>query len=74
MENIVKSWVTTFIGIALMVLSVYELYAEGLNTKNCIALAAGFALLWMRDNISIWLNDLAKTGTDILKDKFKPKA
>lgn len=60
MENVIKSWFTTLLGAAIMVLAVYEYWIDdGMTlTQAGIMCAAGFALMWMRDTISTKIGEL----------------
>lgn len=51
-ENIFKSIVTTLIGTVIMATACYKWYlSEQINLQLGIALAIGFAMLWMRDSL-----------------------
>lgn len=63
MENVFKSWFTTLLGCACMVLALYEWYIgeEQDWYQVAIPFIAGFMLLYMRDNISEFLTEYIKS-------------
>lgn len=71
MENVLKSWFTTLLGAAVMVLAIYEYWIDDNMTiaQAGIMFAAGFALMWMRDSISGWIGQLF----GVLVEKIKGK-
>ncbi len=68
MENIIKGWFTTLLGMALMVFASYEWYmGEPDWYRVAIPFTAGFILLFMRDKISDWVTSLVMAAIE----KFK---
>ena len=71
-ENFLKGLFTTLVGIALMIISIYEyLTGEDGLMQTGLIMVAGFALLFMRDKISDFISELAKRA---LNKWFPPKA
>lgn len=70
MEAVFKSWVTTLFGLALWGIAVYEMFfnpdSEMEPWQFGLMIMSGFALLWMRDKISEWINTF-------VANKNKPK-
>jgi hypothetical protein len=60
MENIFKSWATTLFGLALWGIAVYEFFFDKDSAIEAwqagLMVVGGFALLWMRDSVSQWIN------------------
>ena len=73
MENIVKGWFTSLLGAALMILSIVEWWSKEeaqMTDYNVIGpFVGGFALLWMRDNISQWISTFIQAAIDKFKSK-----
>jgi hypothetical protein len=70
MENIIKSWFTTLLGIAIMGFSFYGWYTEWLTDyQGGGAGIAGFAIMWMRDTISKKLEELFSAIIDRIRNK-----
>ncbi len=67
MENIVKGWFTTLLGLALMTLGSFEFYEEADWYRCGVPFIAGFILLFMRDKISEWITSLVMAAIE----KFK---
>jgi TRAP-type uncharacterized transport system fused permease subunit len=66
-ENIYKSWFTSLLGAVAMVLAIYGWWMNRSTNLESIFLAAcGFALLYMRDKISTWIEQAFK----LLMNKF----
>ena len=70
-ENLFKSWFTTLMGAGIIVMVAYEYFWDGSlsDTQALFASLGGFALMWMRDAISLKLNEFI---TAVI-DKFKTK-
>lgn len=71
MENLFKSWFTTLLGAAIMLLASYDWFfnpvSEMTPRETGIAAVVGFVLMFMKDNVSDWI----KQGFTALLDKFK---
>jgi predicted phage tail protein len=67
MENIIKGWFTSILGAAAMALSLYAWWTDqATNIEAIFAGSCGFALLYMRDKISTWIEQAFK----MLMNKF----
>lgn len=78
LENFLKSFVTTIIGLALMALAVYELYEAWMTDLKMewndwlqilISGVGGYALMHMKDKISEWISSLVTAAIDKFKNK-----
>ena len=73
MENIIKGWFTSLLGAALMVMSVFEWWTveqkQMYDWDIAAPFIAGFALLYMKDKISDWINSLVQAAIDKFKSK-----
>lgn len=69
-ENIVKGWFTTLLGIAIMVIAVYSWYNDQLTDLQALSAGiVGFSMMWMRDIISRKLEEFFS----VIIEKFKSK-
>lgn len=69
-ENIVKGWFTTLLGIAIMVIAVYSWYNDQLTDLQALGAGiVGFSMMWMRDIISRKLEEFFS----VIIEKFKSK-
>lgn len=69
-ENIVKGWFTTLLGIAIMVIAVYSWYNDQLTDLQALGAGiVGFSMMWMRDIISLKLEEFFS----VIIEKFKSK-
>jgi hypothetical protein len=69
-ENVVKSWFTTLLGIAIMVVALYSWYNDQLSDYQALGAGiVGFAMMWMRDIISRKLVEFFS----VIIEKFKSK-
>ncbi len=75
MENIFKSWITTLFGVGLWGIAIYEMFFDETSDLEPwqfgLLVAGGFALLWMRDSVSKWINDYMASKTGGKKDEPK---
>lgn len=70
-ENILKSWFSSIIGATAMTLSIYGWWFDQLTDFQGLALfVIGFALLWMRDKISTFIESAIRAA--IKKYSGKP--
>ncbi len=65
MENVIKGWFTTLIGCGVMCLSIYEWWMTPDGSPVdwvdvSVPFIAGFCLLYMKDQISVWISDFFK--------------
>lgn len=69
LENLFKSWFTTLLGAGILVVIGYEYFwDDSISDMQAVwGAIGGFALMWMRDKISIWIGDVFTA----LLDKFK---
>lgn len=71
MENIFKSWFTTLLGAAMMTLAAYDWFfnpvSELTPRETAITFTVGFVIIFMKDAISGWINQVVGA----LIDKFK---
>jgi hypothetical protein len=66
-ENIIKGWFTSILGAIGMGYAIYGKWFHHLsNIEALIWVASGFALLYMRDKISVWIEQAFK----MLMNKF----
>ncbi len=63
MNNIVKHWITSLIGLVLMLLACYDIYQDKELGYNLAVLFTGLIMLRMRDE---WLKDIFQ----VLKNRF----
>lgn len=69
-ENIIKSWFTSIIGAIAMVLSIFGWWYDQLTDFQGLALfIIGFALLWMRDSISAFIEQAVKAAIEKYSNK-----
>ena len=73
MENLIKGWFTSLIGMAMMAYSAYDWFISDVMTwqETSISFVAGFALMQMKDKISDWIGQAASICLDWLKSKVK---
>lgn len=70
MENIIKGWFTTIMGMVAMGFALYGYAIEGWTWQEAGGLfALGFTLLYMRDKISEWISQFVKA----ILEKFGAK-
>jgi hypothetical protein len=66
-ESVIKAWFTSLLGAISMTLAIYGWWTgQSTNLESIIAAACGFALLYMRDKISTWIEEAFK----LLMNKF----
>jgi TRAP-type uncharacterized transport system fused permease subunit len=62
-ESIFKSWFTSVIGAIAITLSLFGWWYDKLSDFQGVALfIIGFGLLWMRDKISVLIEDAVKAA------------
>ncbi len=65
MENLFKSWATTALGVGLWLIAIWEMFFDPKSDieawQFALLIGGGFALLWMRDSISTWINDFIQS-------------
>lgn len=76
-ENLFKSWFTTLLGAGILLVVMYEIFvaqAPRLTRTEAIWVAiAGFALMFMKDAISGWINQAVTAAIDKFSGGKKDK-
>lgn len=70
LRNIIVGWFTTLLGMGLMAVSVYAWWENDTWWQIGVPFVAGFILLFMKDKLSEFLNNLFSVILQAIKEKF----